>query len=287
MSIAQEIDNILSKDPAASSRLEVFLCYPGLHAILVYRLSHALWRAGSPPLRLLARFVSTLSRFVTGIEIHPGARLGRRLFIDHGTGVVIGETAEVGDDVVLYQGVTLGAQAAARMGALSRGKKRHPTLGNGVVVGSGAQILGGITLGNGVQVASGSILLKDVPDNCVVVGVPGRIIFRDGQRVADEIPDPEAEAIKALHNRVKTLERQLHQLMSLSQAPAIQFDFSAEGAPCTSASGASPQEQPESCPCAAGQMTWPAMASTPPVVSSAPLSIAGDPVDNFLHGAGI
>jgi serine O-acetyltransferase len=142
----------------------------------------------------------------TGIEINPGATLGHRVFIDHGMGVVIGETAVVGDDVVIYQGVTLGAGAEARMGSITRGKKRHPTLGNGVVVGSGAEIQGDITVGNNVRIASGSILLKDVPDNCVVVGIPGRIIYRDGEKIPSDKQDLVAEAIKSLKDHINRLE---------------------------------------------------------------------------------
>ncbi len=209
MRLKEEVENILMKDPAARSRAEVFLCYPGFHAILIYRVSHQLWQTNNKFLRVVARSVSQFGRFLTGIEIHPGAKIGSRLFIDHGLGVVIGETAEVGDDCVLYQGVTLGAQAAARMGALSRDTKRHPTLGNSVVVGSGAQILGGFVVGSNVQVASGSILLKEVPDDCIVVGVPGRVIFREGVRVSDPVPDIEAEAIKCLRDKLAKLERQI------------------------------------------------------------------------------
>ena len=196
----------MSKDPAARSGLEVLLCYPGLHALIVHRFTHRLWKGGHT---LLARFLSQLSRSVTGIEIHPGASIGRRVLIDHGMGVVIGETTVVGDDCVIYQGVTLGAGAAARQGAETRGQKRHPTLGNGVVVGSGAEIQGAITVGNNVQVASGSIVLKDVPDNCIVVGVPGRVLYREGKRVNDVVPDIEAEAIKALNNKVEELEHKV------------------------------------------------------------------------------
>jgi len=206
MSIREEIDNILNKDPAAHNWLEIVLCYPGFHAVALHRLSHALWKL---KLVVLARFLSHTTRFLTGIEIHPGARLGRRIFIDHGMGVVIGETTVVGDDAVIYQGVTLGAGAAARKGSQTRGTKRHPTLGNGVIVGSGAEIQGDVYIGNNVQVASGSIVLKDVPDNSVVVGVPGRVVYRDGQRVKEDLPDIEAEAIKSLNEKLGRLEQKL------------------------------------------------------------------------------
>jgi serine O-acetyltransferase len=215
MSVTEEVENILMKDPAARSRAEVFLCYPGFHAILFYRVAHRFWQTKNKICRLAARSISQFGRFLTGIEIHPGAKIGSRLFIDHGLGVVIGETAEIGDDCVLYQGVTLGAQAAARMGALSRDTKRHPTLGNSVVVGSGAQILGGFTVGNNVQVASGSILLKEVPDDCIVVGVPGRVIFREGVRVSDPVPDIEAEAIKCLRDKLAKLEKQFDRIQAV------------------------------------------------------------------------
>lgn len=157
---------------------------------------------------------SQIVRSFTGIEIHPGAILGKRVFIDHGMGVVIGETAEVGDDVIIYQNVTLGARAAARGGAAARGTKRHPTLGKGVVVGSGAQVLGPLQIGDNSQVASASIVLKDVPANSVVVGVPGRIVSRDGQRVSDDVPDIEAEAIKALKDHILALESQVNRLIT-------------------------------------------------------------------------
>ena len=211
------LENILDKDPAARSRLEVALCYPGFHALILHNLAHPLWQAGW---RTPARFISHISRVLTGIEIHPGATIGRRVFIDHGMGVVIGETAEVGDDTVIYQGVTLGAGAAAREGAKSRDTKRHPTLGQGVVVGSGAEIQGAIIVGDNVRVASRSIVLKDVPANSVVVGVPGRVIYQDGRKIArnEEVPDIEAEAIKALKlkleemdNLVKELRQKQHQ----------------------------------------------------------------------------
>ncbi len=246
----ENIDAIYDQDPAARSRLEVVLCYPGFHAITVHQLSHSLWTAG---LYTLARFIAHLSRVTTGIEIHPGATLGRRVFIDHGMGVVIGETAVIGDDVVIYQGVTLGAGAAARMGSATRGMKRHPTLGNGVIVGSGAEIQGDITVGDNVRIASGSILLKDVPDNSIVVGVPGRVIYRDGQKVKDEVPDIEAEAIKSLKERIHKLEKQL-----LSVSACIQ-----SLQPSTPMSPVNEEEDEPTSP-----------TST-------------DPVDVFLHGAGI
>lgn len=241
----------MSKDPAARSELEVLLCYPGLHAVLMHRICHKLYVSGHT---LIARFLSQLSRSVTGIEIHPGATLGKRVFIDHGMGVVIGETTVVGDDCVIYQGVTLGAGAAARKGSQTRGTKRHPTLGNGVVVGSGAEIQGAITVGNNVQVASGSIVLKDVPDNSVVVGVPGRVLYHEGKRVSEEVPDIEAEAIKALKDKVEYLEHKFALLRS--ELAAVERVNGYEEMPADK-------------------------------TATTPRSDGGDAVDIFLHGAGI
>ncbi len=213
MSIPEEISNILNTDPAARSWLEVVLCYPGFHAIVTHRLAHRLWQLH---FYTAARFLSHIARVFTGIEIHPGATIGRRFFIDHGMGVVIGETAVIGDDVVLYQGVTLGGGSAARQGSLTRGTKRHPTLGNGVVVGSNAEVQGDITIGDNVMVASGSIVLKDVPPNSVVVGVPGRVIYHEGKRVDDKVRDIEAEAIKTLKDHLVRVEKQVLQLVKSS-----------------------------------------------------------------------
>jgi serine O-acetyltransferase len=164
--LQEDIAVILEKDPAARSMLEVLFCYPGLHAVLLHRVAHWCWLAG---LRLLARWLSHLGRFLTGIEIHPGATLGRRVFFDHGMGIVIGSTAEIGDDCTLYQGVTLG-------GTSLQPGKRHPTLGQGVVVGSGAKILGGFTVGAGAKIGSNAVVVKEVPPNATVVGIPGRIV---------------------------------------------------------------------------------------------------------------
>lgn len=258
MSIREEIRNIMSKDPAARSELEVLLCYPGLHAILLHRMAHALWEGGFV---IPSRMISQFNRALTGIEIHPGARLGKRVFIDHGMGVVIGETTVVGDDVVIYQAVTLGAGADARKGAQTRGKKRHPTLGNGVIVGSGAEIQGPIYVGNNVQVASGSIVLKDVPDNCVVVGVPGRVIMRDGERVVEEVPpDIEAAAIKSLKAHIAELERKVDLL-----AKAMAKQEVVDDTPPTPDSDKE-EEQKGNGPAGDG---------------------LSDPIDVFLHGAGI
>lgn len=249
MSVREEIDNILTKDPAARSALEVMLCYPGFHAVMIHRVSHFLYQE---ELFTFARWVSQMGRWLTGIEIHPGATLGPCVFIDHGMGVVIGETASVGEGSVIYQGVTLGAGAAARKGSETRGVKRHPTLGKCVVVGSGAEIQGDVIVGDNVQVASGSIVLKDVPPNSVVVGVPGRVIYHEGKRVKEEVvPDIEAEAIKALQRQIKELERRFDSL----KRTATNAD-----------------EMDVSPPIGEGSMESQGM---------------DDPVDVFLHGAGI
>jgi len=198
---AQEyVASVFDRDPAAKSWIEVVLCYPGLHALWAHRVNHWLW---THHLRLLARFFSQGARLLTGIEIHPGAQIGRRFFIDHGMGVVIGETTIIGDDVTLYQGVTLGGTGKER-------GKRHPTLGNNVVVGGGAKILGNVTIGENCRVGAGSVVLSDVPDNSTIVGVPGHIIFRDGKRVVitdpKEIRDPLSDALAALAAQVQKLE---------------------------------------------------------------------------------
>ncbi len=198
--IREQIDVIFREDPAARSVLEVLICYPGLHAILIHRLAHQLYGGG---LKLLARMLSQVARAFTGIEIHPGATIGRRFFIDHGMGVVIGETTVIGDDVILYQGVTLGGTGKER-------GKRHPTLGNHVVVGTGAKVLGNITLGNNVKIGAGSVVVHPVPDDCTVVGIPGRIVKTRGQVVDDlehgKLPDPEGESMEDLRSRIEALE---------------------------------------------------------------------------------
>jgi serine O-acetyltransferase len=197
--IKEQLDTIFREDPAAKSVIEIVLCYPGFHAILAHRLAHELCRAGVP---LLPRVISQLSRFFTGIEIHPGARIGRRFFIDHGMGVVIGETAEIGDDGLLYQGVTLG-------GTGNEKGKRHPTLGHHVVVGAGAKVLGNIRIGDNVKIGAGSVVVKSVPDNSTVVGIPGRVVRTRGENGILEhgtLPDPEGQAIDDLAQRVAELE---------------------------------------------------------------------------------
>ncbi|HXP47900.1 MAG TPA: serine O-acetyltransferase [Terriglobales bacterium] len=205
-SAREYVASVFDRDPAAKSWIEVLLCYPGLHALWAHRINHWLW---THRLRLLARFLSQGSRLLTGIEIHPGAQIGRRFFIDHGMGVVIGETSIIGDDVTLYQGVTLGGTGKEK-------GKRHPTLGNNVVVGGGAKILGNITLGENCRVGAGSVVLNDVPDNSTIVGVPGHIIFRDGKRVVitdpKEIRDPLSDALAALADQVQKLEETVKEL---------------------------------------------------------------------------
>src|SRR5947199_2827956 len=204
--IREDVANVMESDPAAKSRVEVFLCYAGLHAVWFYRVNHWLWNHG---MALAARWLSQVARFLTGIEIHPGAKIGRRLFIDHGMGVVIGETTTVGDDVTLYQGVTLG-------GTGKEHGKRHPTIEDGVVVGGGAKILGNITIGKNCRIGAGSVVLRNVPDNSTVVGVPAHIIFREGKRVVitdpKQINDPLSEALASVANEVHKLNERVQQL---------------------------------------------------------------------------
>ncbi len=203
-----DVQSIYERDPAARSLLEILLCYPGLHAIWGYRISHWLWLHN---LKLLARFVSQIFRSLTGIEIHPGARIGKRFFIDHGMGVVIGETAEVGDGVTLYHGVTLG-------GVSSHKGKRHPTLGNDVVVGAGAKVLGAIVIGEGSRIGANAVVVKPVPPNSVVVGIPGQVVERSQPRTLASPPDldhgrlPDAigETLTILMEHVKELEAKVN-----------------------------------------------------------------------------
>jgi serine O-acetyltransferase len=196
----------MERDPAAKSRLEIFLCYSGLHAVWFYRMNHWLWNHG---LFLAARGLSQIARWLTGIEIHPAAKVGRRLFIDHGMGVVIGETAIVGDDVTLYQGVTLG-------GTGKEHGKRHPTLEDNVVVGGGAKILGNIIVGKNCRIGAGSVVLRNVPENSTVVGVPGHIVFREGKRVVitdpKQINDPLSEALASVATEVNRLRERVQRL---------------------------------------------------------------------------
>jgi serine O-acetyltransferase len=206
----EDVKTVFAKDPAARGIAEVITCYPGLHALWLHRLASFLWRHH---LRLLARMLSHCNRFFTGIEIHPGARIGRRFFIDHGAGVVIGETAKIGDDVLLYQGVVLGGTS------LKKGK-RHPTLKNNVVVGAGAIILGAITIGDGARIGSGSVVVHSVPPGATVVGIPGRVIDEHRKPILDlehgRLPDPVAEAIKLVLSEQTKLEERLKKIESKS-----------------------------------------------------------------------
>jgi len=214
-SLREDIDAILARDPAAGSRLEILLSYPGIHAIMVHRLAHMLWRSG---FRGLARFISYLGRIVTGIEIHPGAKIGRRVFIDHGTGVVIGQTADVGDDCTLYQGVTLGGTS------LERGQKRHPTLEAGVLVSAGAKVLGPFTVGKGAQIGSNAVVLHAVPPGVTVVGIPAKVVekkttstppkaeFVPYGNPSDDDADPTAKELVALRTEIAALTERLEQI---------------------------------------------------------------------------
>ncbi|MGA2215176.1 MAG: serine O-acetyltransferase [Bryobacteraceae bacterium] len=201
--VREQIETVFRGDPAAKSALEIFFCYPGVHAILWHRGAHKLHTAGFP---LLARIISQFNRLLTGIEIHPGATIGRRCFIDHGMGVVIGETTEIGDDVLLYQGVTLGGTGKEK-------GKRHPTIGDNVVIGTGAKILGNITIGSHTKIGAGSVVVRSVPDNSTVVGVPGRVV-RARVDTGDylehgTLPDPEGQLIDDLTRRIEQLEAQI------------------------------------------------------------------------------
>ncbi|HLZ42307.1 MAG TPA: serine O-acetyltransferase [Candidatus Sulfotelmatobacter sp.] len=204
--IREDVATVLDRDPAAKSRLEIYLCYSGLHAVWFYRMNHWLWNHG---VFLLARWLSQVARLLTGIEIHPGAKIGRRFFIDHGMAVVIGETTIVGDDVTLYQGVTLG-------GTGKEHGKRHPTIEDNVVIGGGAKILGNIVVGKNCRIGAGSVVLRTVPENSTVVGVPGHIIFREGKRVVitdpKQINDPLSEALAAVATEVSKLRERVQQL---------------------------------------------------------------------------
>jgi serine O-acetyltransferase len=212
-SMREDIAAVFDRDPAARSYLEVLLCYPGLHALWFHRINHWLWKHH---LRLLSRWLSQWARLFTGIEIHPGAEIGHRLFIDHGMGVVIGETSVLGDDVTLYQGVTLGGTGKDK-------GKRHPTLGNGVVVGTGAKVLGNITVGDNCRVGAGSVVLRSIPDNSTIVGVPGHIVLRNGKRVVisdpKEISDPMSDVFIRLAGEVHQIREQLQQHTKATLAP--------------------------------------------------------------------
>jgi serine O-acetyltransferase len=207
--IREDIQSVLDRDPAARNTVEVLLCYPGLHAIWAHRLSHRLWRLG---LKLFARWLSQIVRGITGIEIHPGARIGRQLFIDHGMGVVIGETAEVGDCVTIYHNVTLGGTSLEKT-------KRHPTIGDHVVIGAGAKVLGAITVGAHTRIGANAVVIKQTPPNSVVVGVPGQVVMREGPSLAPgdkadlehgRLPDTIVETLTALVAHVESLEKRVN-----------------------------------------------------------------------------
>lgn len=221
----EDIRTVFAKDPAARSWLEVLLCYPGLHALWLHRIAHWLWTHN---LRVSGRFVSHASRFLTGIEIHPGATIGRRFFIDHGMGVVIGETSEIGEDVLIYQGAVLGGVSMEKT-------KRHPTIEDDVVIGAKAVLLGAITVGKGARVGAGSVVVKSVPPDATVVGVPGRIVRQGDRRVADlqhaSLPDPVAEVLRCIReeqgqmeDRIEALEQKLGVRVERT-APPVTCDF--------------------------------------------------------------
>jgi serine O-acetyltransferase len=206
--LREDIKAIFERDPAARSTLEVIFCYPGLHAVWIHRIAHWFW---IHKMFFLGRFISHIGRFLTGIEIHPGATIGRKFFIDHGMGVVIGETAEIGDNVTLYHGVTLGGVSWEKV-------KRHPTVEDNVVIGSGAKVLGPFTVGSGSRIGSNSVVVKEVPPNSTVVGVPGRIVMASEKRAEKtdldhgKLPDPEAKAIACLFDQIRELERKFNEM---------------------------------------------------------------------------
>ncbi|WP_163328358.1 serine O-acetyltransferase [Desulfurobacterium thermolithotrophum] len=206
--IKEDIKVVFERDPAARSIVEVLLCYPGLHAVWLHRIAHWLWNHN---LRLLARLISHFSRWLTGIEIHPGAKIGKRFFIDHGMGVVIGETTEIGDDVTIYHQVTLG-------GTSTKKGKRHPTIGNNVVIGAGAKVLGPVKIGDNCKIGANSVVVKDVPPNSTVVGIPGKVIRRNGIKPTKidlehgKLPDPVTESLKQMLDIIHDLELEVKSL---------------------------------------------------------------------------
>ena len=228
-----QVDSIIVRDPAARNRLEVITCYPGLHAVWIHRVSHGLWNMG---LKWIARLLSMVSRWITGIDIHPGAKIGRRVFLDHGLGIVIGETTEIGDDCTIYQGVTLGGTS------LYKGVKRHPTLGKGVVISAGAKVLGGFTVGDGARVGSNAVVLKEIPPGATAVGIPARILHPDlpqasnpeskakeyfsAYGVTPNVDDPVSMALKGLIDATLEQEAKIaaleKALAKLSDSPAAQ-----------------------------------------------------------------
>ena len=247
-SIRSNIDSMMARDPAARSRLEVVLCYPGFQAMIFHRLSHALWRSGW---RLLARWISQIARMLTGIEVHPAALIGDDLFIDHGMGVVIGETSEIGDGVTLYQDVTLGGVAPSVDSQNQRNTKRHPTLEDGVIIGSGAQVLGPITVGRNARIGANAVVTKDVPAGATMIGVPARAVQSRESRKSepprfvaygtptDDLPDPVARAIDGLLDEVQTLRARVNSLEDRGPGDALDVeDGSTERGTETEPSGA-------------------------------------------------
>lgn len=234
--LREDLASVRERDPAARSTFEVLTCYPGVHALMFHRVAHAAWRKG---FHWLARFISHISRFLTGIEIHPGATIGRRVFIDHGMGTVIGETAEVGDDCTIYQAVTLGGTS------LYRGTKRHPTLGKGVVVGAGAKVLGGFTVGDGAKIGSNAVVVKPVPAGATAVGNPARLVDpeRDAAReqkaeqmgfsaygVTRDMDDPVSKALHGLLDHSVETDRRLKVILARLEAAGIRLDEALEPA---------------------------------------------------------
>jgi serine O-acetyltransferase len=238
-SLFDQIDSIIVRDPAARNRLEVITCYPGLHAVWIHRVSHGLWNLG---LKWIARLLSMLARIITGIEIHPGAKIGRRVFLDHGLGIVIGETTEIGDDCTIYQGVTLGGTS------LYKGVKRHPTLGKGVVISAGAKVLGGFTVGDGARVGSNAVVLKEIPAGATAVGIPARVLHPDlpqastpdsktkeyfsAYGVTPNVDDPVSMALKGLIDATLEQEAKIaaleKALAKLSNMPSTHTDESSD-----------------------------------------------------------
>ena len=235
-SLFDQVDSIIARDPAARNRLEVITCYPGLHAVWLHRIAHFLWSIG---LKWIARLLSVFARFLTGIEIHPGAKIGRRVFLDHGLGIVIGETTEIGDDCTIYQGVTLGGTS------LYKGIKRHPTLGKDVVVSAGAKVLGGFTVGDGARIGSNAVVLKEIPAGATAVGIPARVLHPDLPKSSDSktkeyfsaygitpnVDDPVSMALKGLIDasleqeaKIVALEHALAQLKNPSSASNLVQD---------------------------------------------------------------
>lgn len=218
--LKEDVQEAIKKDPAARNFWEVLLCYPGVHALIGYRFNHWLWNHN---LKLVARFLSYLVRWLTGIEIHPAAKIGRRFFIDHGMGVVIGETSEIGDNVFMYHGATLG-------GLSMKKGKRHPTIRDNVVIGAGAQVLGPVTVGNNSKIGSGSVVVQSVPEYSTVIGVPGRVVFSgisaDFEDLEETFSDPMAQAIEAVLDRLPQMEKDIRSLKD-----AVDLDASKEETP--------------------------------------------------------